>query len=56
VSRMISSCIAQMALDFETRDPARLEAVKDEVVKMQFLNKLHAEAERLEARLEDELS
>lgn len=56
VSRMISSCIGQMALDFETRDPARLEAVREEVVKMQFLNKLHAEAERLESQLEDELS
>lgn len=56
ISRMIASSVGQMALDFETRDPARLEAVNDEVMKMQFLRKLLAEAERLEASLEEEIS
>lgn len=56
ISRMITSSIGQVALDFETRDPTRLEAVREEVVKMQFLRKLLTEAERLEASLEDEMS
>jgi molecular chaperone HscB len=46
--------ISEMVVDFETPDAERLEHVREQVRKMQFLNKLHAEAEAVEAALEDE--
>jgi molecular chaperone HscB len=55
IARMITQTISQMAVDFETPDPDRLAAVREKVRQMQFLNKLHAEAEALEARLEEEV-
>jgi len=55
VSHMIKQKISQIAVDFETPDRERLEAVSEKVRQMQFLNKLHSEAEALEARLEEEV-
>ena len=54
IGQMIRTIISRMAVDLETPDPQQLEAVRVSVRKMQFLNKLHAEAEAIEARLEDE--
>lgn len=52
---MIRRMISEMAVDLETPDAERLERVREQVRKMQFLNKLHAEAEAVEAALEDEV-
>ena len=54
VGRMISSQIGQLAVYFEEATPEALEQARDGVGKLQFLNKLYAEAEALEAELEDE--
>ena len=51
---MIRRMISEMVVDFETPDAERLEHVREQVRKMQFLNKLHAEAEAVEAALDDE--
>lgn len=55
IGRMINQTISQMVVDFETPDAERLAAVREKVRQMQFLNKLHAEAEALEARIEEEV-
>ncbi len=55
IDDMIKSLVAQMAMQFETGTPEQLEAARESVRKMQFLNKLHAEAEALEAELEENL-
>ena len=54
INRMIVTMISQMAVDFETPDTERLEAVRERVRKMQFLKKLYLEAESLEAAIEEE--
>lgn len=53
ISSMIKTLVAQMAIQFEDATEAQLEAARESVRKMQFLNKLHAEAEALEADLEE---
>ena len=53
VAQMIKTLVAQMAIQFGDATPEQLEAARESVRKMQFLNKLHAEAEALEAELED---
>ena len=53
ISAMIKKLIAQMAIQFEDPSPTNLEAAREAVRKMQFLNKLLSEAEALEAELED---
>ena len=53
ISGMIKKMVAQMAMQFEIASPEQLEQARESVIKMQFLNKLHAEAEAVEAELED---
>ncbi len=53
ISTMIKTLVAQMAIQFEDGTPEQLDAARESVRKMQFLNKLHSEAESLEAELED---
>lgn len=53
VDGMIKALVAQLAMQFESATPEQLEAARESVLKMQFLNKLHAEAEALEAELEE---
>ena len=53
IRAMIKSLVAQLTMQFESATPEQLAAASESVRKMQFLNKLHAEAEALEAELED---
>ena len=53
ISAMIKKLIARMAIQFEDASPEQLEAARESVRKMQFLNKLHSEAEAVEAALEE---
>jgi hypothetical protein len=53
ISAMIRKQVAQMAIHFEDPSPTNLQAARESVRKMQFLNKLLSEAEALEAELED---
>ena len=55
ISGMIKKLVAQMAMQFESATPEQLEQARESVRKMQFLNKLHADAEATEAELEDTL-
>jgi molecular chaperone HscB len=51
----LNQVISGMAVDFENPTPERLEAIRENVRKLQFLKKLNTEAESVEARLEEEL-
>lgn len=53
ISRQINVQIAQLAILLESGADKELDEAMECVYKMQFLNKLHAEAEALEAELED---
>lgn len=53
ITTMIKQQVAQIAVQFEMGTDDQLEAARESVRKMQFLNKLHSEAENLEAELED---
>jgi molecular chaperone HscB len=53
ISDLINTQVAQMAMQFEQPDPQHLEQARESIRKMQFLRKLHQEAEALEAELED---
>ena len=53
ITRMIRVQVAQLAILFETSTARDLEQAMECVYKMQFLNKLHAQAEILETELED---
>ena len=53
IGAMIQSQIAELAVSFEEATPQRLAAAAQSVQKMQFLNKLHAEAEAIEADLDE---
>lgn len=53
ISAMIKKLIAQMAIQFEDPGSTNLEAAREAVRKMQFLNKLLSEGEALEVELED---
>lgn len=55
IEGMIRTTVGAIAVDFETPQPEALARVRESVRRMQFLNKLHAEAESTEARLEDEM-
>jgi molecular chaperone HscB len=55
VKGKLNEVISSMAADFEDPTPEQLEAIRENVRKLQFLKKLHAEAESVEARLEEEL-
>jgi len=53
ISSMIRTQVAQLAVQFEDATAEQLAAAAQTVQKMQFLNKLHAEAEAIEAELEE---
>ncbi len=53
ISGMIKKLVAQMVMQFESATPEQLELARESARKMQFLNKLHTEAEAVEAELED---
>jgi molecular chaperone HscB len=53
IGQMIKTQVALLAVQFEDSSPAQLAAAAQTVQKMQFLNKLHAEAESIDAELED---
>ena len=55
ITDMIKKQVAQLAVQFEDSSPEQLAAAAQTVLKMQFLNKLHFEAEALEAKLEEAL-
>lgn len=55
VNRRINALIGQMAVQFEAATPEQLAAAKENLLKMQFLNKLRFDAESLEAELDDAL-
>lgn len=53
IGAAIKTVTAQLAVQFEDGSPEQLAAAQESVRKLQFLNKLHAEAEAVEAQLED---
>ena len=55
IASMIKAITARLAVQFEDGSAAQLEAARDSVGKLQFLNNLHSEAEQLEAELEETL-
>lgn len=55
IEGMIKSQIAQLAVQFEEGNGEQLAVAVQTVLKLQFLNKLHAEAEAVEAELEEAL-
>jgi molecular chaperone HscB len=55
VNKQITSLVAQMAVQFETPTSDQLEAAREILRKMRFLQKLHSEAESVAADLEDEM-
>ena len=55
IAGLIKEQIAQLAVQFEDSGADQLAAAAQTVQKMQFLNKLHAEAEAIEADLEEVL-
>lgn len=54
VDGMIKSLVAQLTVQFEAATAEQLDAARESVRKMQFLNKLHAEAQAMEEALEEE--
>lgn len=52
VERQITSLVARMAIHFETPDPEQLEAAREILRKMQFLQRLLQEVERVEMELD----
>ena len=55
IGDMLKSQIAQLAVQFEEGSSEAIAAAANTVQKMQFLNKLHSEAEGIEADLEEVL-
>ncbi len=51
----ISALIEQLTQQFASTDPEHLQQARATILKMQFLQKLHQDAEALEAELEDAL-
>ncbi|MES9971033.1 MAG: co-chaperone HscB [Candidatus Thiodiazotropha sp.] len=56
INKQINSLVAQLAVYFETATQEQLQAAREILRKMRFLQKLHSEAESVEAELEDELN
>ncbi len=50
---MIEAEVARLAVQLETATPEQLEAARESVDRMRFLNKLYNEAEAVEAELEE---
>jgi molecular chaperone HscB len=55
INRRINSLTGQMAVQFETGQPEQLEAAKETLRKMQFLQKLRDDAESIETELDEVL-
>jgi molecular chaperone HscB len=55
VNQLITHLVGQMAVQFETPTQEQLEAAREILRKMRFLQKLRSEAESVAAELEDEL-
>jgi molecular chaperone HscB len=55
VNQQITSLVGQMAVQFETPSADQLEAAREILRKMRFLQKLRSEAERVAGDLEDEM-
>lgn len=55
VNRQITSLVGQMAVQFETPTADQLDAAREILRKMRFLQKLRSEAEAVAAELEDEM-
>jgi len=53
IGSLIKAQVAQLVVQFESGTPEQLEAARGSVDKMRFLNRLHSEAEALEAELEE---
>lgn len=53
IGTMIKAQVAQLVVQFEAGTEEQLEAARESVSRMQFLNKLHNEAEAVEADLEE---
>ncbi len=53
ITKAINAQIARLAVLLESNSPHDMDQARECIYKMQFLNKLHAEAEALEAELED---
>jgi molecular chaperone HscB len=53
IDRRINTLVAQMAVHFETPTPEQLDAAREILRKMQFLQKLRRDAERIEEQLEE---
>ena len=56
INKQIKTLVGQMALQFESATPSQLEAAREILRKMRFLQKLRRETEAVEAELEDELT
>ena len=56
INRQIKSLVGQMAVQFESATPDQLEAAREILRKMRFVEKLRSVTEAVEAELEDELS
>ena len=55
IKKRLNQVIGSMAVDFENPTQEQLESIRETVRKMQFLKKLHQEAESVEAALEEEM-
>ncbi len=55
INQRITSLVGQMAVQFETATPEQLEAAREILRKMQFLQKFRHDAEALEAELDESL-
>lgn len=56
INKQINGLVAQLAVYFETPTEDQLQGAREILRKMRFLQKLHTEAESVEADLEDELN
>jgi molecular chaperone HscB len=56
IGNQIKQRVDEMALQFEAANPERLQAARETLRKLRFLQKLRTEVQALEAELEDELS
>jgi molecular chaperone HscB len=55
IQQKIQTVLAQIAMHFETPDEKNLEEARELIRKMQFLQKLHRDAEAIEEKIEDSI-
>jgi len=55
INKRINSLVGQLVVQFETGEPEQLEAAKETLRKMQFLQKLRDDAESIETELDEAL-